>query len=107
MSEYRVLLSTAPSRDEAQSIARALVERRLAACVNIAGPIQSVYRWKGEVEEGQEFLLIIKTTESLRSELQNAMAELHSYEVPELIEVKVDSGLPRYLAWIDDSVKKL
>lgn len=101
---YRLLLSTASSREEAQSIASALVERRLAACVNTVGPIESCYRWKGAVETAQEFLLLIKTTTERIPELKKAIVGLHSYDVPELIEFQIEGGLQAYLDWISESV---
>lgn len=104
MPDYRLLISTASSREEAQSIAHALVERKFAACTNIVGPIESVYRWKGAVEESQEFLLLIKTTAPLVTSVRDTIQELHSYEVPELIQVSIDGGLPAYLKWISESV---
>jgi periplasmic divalent cation tolerance protein len=105
MPDYRLLLSTAGTREEAQLIARALVERRLAACANIVGPIESVYRWKGEVEESQEFLLLIKTTADLFPKIQGAIRKLHSYEVPELIQLPIETGLPSYLKWISENIE--
>ena len=104
MSEAIVVLTTAGSKDEALTIGRALVERRLAACVNVAGPIESVYRWKGEVEQAQEWLLIVKTTPAMFSAVRDAVRELHSYELPECIQLDVRQGSSEYLAWIGDSV---
>lgn len=86
-------------------MANALVERRLAACVNILPQIDSIYRWKEKVEEAQEFLLLIKTTESAVDELRDAIQELHSYEVPECIVLPIESGSEKYLNWIDESVR--
>ena len=100
------MLTTTASREEANMIASALVSRRLAACVNIVGPIASVYRWKGEVERSEEFLLLIKSTEAQRLAIQDALRELHTYEVPELICVAVEAGLESYLDWIAASVGK-
>ncbi len=95
-------ISTCGSAEEARKIAQAVTEECLAACVNIVPGITSVYRWKGEVEEAQEFLLIIKTRTRLVPDLQQRLQELHSYEVPELITVPVTGGLPAYLAWIGE-----
>ena len=105
MTDKRVVLSTVSSADEARTIATALVEKQLAACVNIIGPIQSVYRWKGEIEESQEFLLLIKTLADNVSRLREELVRLHSYEVPECIALGIESGLPAYLDWISESVK--
>lgn len=106
MTDKRLMLSTASSREEANTIASELVSRRLAACVNVLGPIASVYRWQGEVEHSEEFLLLIKSTEAQLSQIQHAMRELHSYQIPELISFTVESGLESYLEWIAASVRK-
>ena len=106
MTDKRLMLTTTASREEASTIAAALVSRRLAACVNIVGPIASVYRWKGEVERSEEFLLLIKSTEARRPAIQEALRELHSYEVPELICFAIEAGLDSYLDWIAASVGK-
>ena len=107
MTDKRIILTTAGSKEEAQKIARELVERRLAACVNIAGPIESVYRWKGEVESSAEFLLLIKTTAAAFGAVRDAIQELHSYELPECVMLEVADGNEEYLAWIGESVKVL
>ena len=104
MTDKRLMLTTTGSRDEAEKIAAELVGRQLAACVNILGPIASVYRWQGKVERAEEFLLLIKSTETLRPRIEAAIRQLHSYEVPELISFTVDAGLDTYLAWIAQSV---
>jgi len=106
MTDKRLLLTTTSSREEANALARELVSRRLAACVNIAGPVSSVYRWQGEIEHSEEFLLLIKSTEAQRHAIQEALAELHSYELPELISFAIDSGLDAYLEWIAASVRE-
>lgn len=104
MTNKRLVLTTASSQDEARRIANALVERRLAACINILPQIDSIYRWKEKVEEAREFLLLIKTTESAVESLRDAIQELHSYEVPECIVLPIESGSEEYLNWIDESV---
>ena len=106
MTDKRLMLSTASSRAEADAIAAELVSRRLAACVNILGPVASVYHWQGEVEHSEEFLLFIKSTEAQFIAIQNAITELHSYQVPELISFSIDSGLESYLDWIAVSVRR-
>ncbi len=105
MADKKIVITTTGTKDEAEEIAFALVERKLAACVNIVGPIQSVYRWKGEVESAAEFLLIIKTTAAAFSAVSDAIKELHSYELPECIEIAVEDGSDAYLRWIEESVK--
>jgi len=104
MTDKRIVLTTAGSEEEARKIARALVERHLAACVNIIPQITSIYRWQGETEEAREWLLLIKTTEAAFAQLQEAIAELHSYDLPECIKVVIESGSSGYLKWIEDSV---
>jgi periplasmic divalent cation tolerance protein len=99
-----LVLTTAGSESEAQKIAHALVERRLAACVNIASRIQSVYRWEGKVESAEEYLLLIKTSKSCEERLREAICELHSYNLPECIAVPIESGSAEYLKWIADSL---
>lgn len=106
MTDKRLLLSTATSREEANTLASELVSRRLAACVNILGPVSSIYRWQGEVEHSEEFLLLIKSSEAQVSQIQEAIRELHSYKVPELISFTIESGLESYLAWIAAAVRK-
>lgn len=104
MTDKRVVLSTCGSLEEARTIAQALVERKLAACVNIVPNIESVYRWKGEIESSTEHLLLIKTTEDAFASLRDAIVELHSYEVPECLEVVVTDGSASYLKWIEETV---
>lgn len=84
-------------------MARMLVDRRLAACVNIVPQVRSIYRWKGEVEDARESLLLIKTTEDRFSEVRDALRQQHSYELPEIIALPITDGLPEYLAWLDPS----
>lgn len=104
MSDKKIVLTTAGSREEAEKIAQALVERRLAACANIVGPIHSVYRWQGKVESAAEHLLIIKTTAALFDAVSKAIRELHSYELPECIQLPIEDGSAEYLEWIENSV---
>jgi periplasmic divalent cation tolerance protein len=100
MSSARLALTTAASRDEAERIAHALVEERLAACVNIATGIRSVYRWQGAVETADEILLLIKTTVQNIDKLRARLDELHSYELPEFVVLEVAGGSQDYLDWI-------
>ncbi|HVP51401.1 MAG TPA: divalent-cation tolerance protein CutA [Terriglobales bacterium] len=104
MTDERIVLSTAGSEEEAGKIAQALVERRLAACVNIVGPVQSIYRWKGAVETAAEHLLIIKTTSAAFPRVRDAIRELHSYELPECVMLNIEAGSEDYLHWIQESV---
>ena len=104
MTNKRLVLTTASSEEECKKIARALVENRLAACVNVVSKIDSVYRWEGKVEEAQEYLLLIKTTAEAFPGVREAIGRLHPYEVPECIAVAVEEGSEPYLKWIDESV---
>ena len=104
MTDKRVVLTTAGSEDEARRIAAALVERKLAACVNIVPKILSIYRWKGKVEEAEEWMLVIKTAAGFER-VRDAIEELHSYEVPECICLSIEDGGPEYLKWLEDSVE--
>ena len=101
MTDKIVVLSTCASMEEAQRIARAVVEKRLAACVNVIPGIRSVYRWKDAIEDEEEVLLLIKTSRGLLEELREEIERLHSYEVPEVIALSVVDGSERYLAWMN------
>jgi periplasmic divalent cation tolerance protein len=101
MTDKIVVLSTCASAEEAQRVARALVEKRLAACVNVIAGVRSVYRWKDAIEDEEEVLLLIKTSRALLEELREEMERLHSYEVPEVIALSVVDGSERYLAWMN------
>jgi periplasmic divalent cation tolerance protein len=105
MTDKRLVLTTCASLEEARSIAHTLVERQLAACVNIVPQIESVYRWQGEVEAAAEWLLVIKTTQDAFERLREALSKLHSYELPECIEIAIEDGTAAYLDWIGESVR--
>jgi periplasmic divalent cation tolerance protein len=92
--------------DSARRIARELVERRLAACVNMLPGVQSVYRWQGGIEEEGEITLLIKTTASRYAELEAAIRSLHPYQLPEVIALPIAAGLPAYLDWVRQETKK-
>jgi periplasmic divalent cation tolerance protein len=104
MSDRLVALSTVASAADGERIARALVERRLAACVNVLPGLTSLYRWQGEVAREAEVLLLIKTRAERFAALREALAELHPYEVPELVALPIAAGHAPYLAWLDESV---
>jgi periplasmic divalent cation tolerance protein len=106
MTDKQLLLTTAPNREEAETIASELVSRKLAACVNLLGPVSSIYRWQGEVERSEEVLLLIKSTRENVPAIEQTIRELHSYEIPELMAFNVESGLDSYLGWIAASVRK-
>jgi periplasmic divalent cation tolerance protein len=95
-----LVLTTVPDVPTAETIARALVEERLAACVNALAPMTSVYRWNGAVTRDEERQLIVKTTRDRVGEVEARLAALHPYELPELLVVTVDGGSERYLAWV-------
>jgi len=105
MTNARIVLTTISSKELAEKLAEQLVGRRVAACVNIVGPIHSVYRWKKEIEREEEYLLLIKTTTEHAARLQVAFRELHPYELPECVEVAIDGGSEEYLAWLVAEVK--
>lgn len=105
MTEARVVLTTTGNRDEAEKIANALVEAEIAACVNIVGTIRSVYRWEGKVENAEEFLLIVKTWGDAYERVEETIKELHSYDLPECIALRVERGSEHYLEWVENSVK--
>ena len=105
MTDTLLILTTAGSDSEAKRIATELVERKLAACVNVVPRIQSIYRWQDKVETAEEFLLIIKTVKARLEAVQSAIRELHSYELPECIAIEIEGGSVEYLNWIADSVK--
>ncbi|MGE5325000.1 MAG: divalent-cation tolerance protein CutA [Actinomycetota bacterium] len=100
MIDARIVLTTAGSSQEAEKIATTLIERRLAACVNIIPQIQSVYRWQGNVERATEWLLIIKSRAAAFESVRDTIKEIHSYELPECIMVEIESGSKPYLDWI-------
>ena len=96
-----VVLCTFPDLDQARQIGAALVERQVAACVNLLPGVESIYRWEGKVERAGEVLGVIKTTRY--PELEAAIRELHPYEVPEILALPVVAGLPAYLAWLRET----
>jgi periplasmic divalent cation tolerance protein len=106
-SEYLVVLSTCPDAANAEKIARDLVERRLAACVNILPGLRSHYTWKDACESAEEHLLLIKTRAAVYEALERALRALHPYELPEIIAVPLAAGLPDYLAWIKQNTAAL
>jgi periplasmic divalent cation tolerance protein len=103
-SPYLLVFSTCPDSASAKRIAGALVRERLAACVNVVEGVTSVYQWQQRLHEEPECLLLIKTRREHFATLQTRLPELHPYELPELVAVPLDAGLPGYLKWIDDCV---
>ena len=101
-----LVLSTCPDEAVAERLARWLVAERLAACVNILPGLRSVYEWQGRVEEEGEVLLIIKTSAARYAELESRLAGEHPYEVPAILAVELSAGLPPYLQWLAEAVRK-
>jgi periplasmic divalent cation tolerance protein len=104
MSDYVQVLTTAGSEEEATEIASLLVERRLAACVQVVGPIVSRYRWQGEIEEEREWQCLAKTTWAAYEAVEAAIREVHTYDEPEIIATPIVAGSAGYLAWIDQNI---
>ena len=104
MTDVVLVLSTVPDDEHAESLARTLVEERLAACVNLHAPMVSIYHWTGQVERAAERQLVIKTTRARLPELEARLAELHPYELPEFIVLPLHGGSEAYLAWVGLSV---
>jgi periplasmic divalent cation tolerance protein len=104
MTDKLLVLTTTGSEAEARKIAEMLVERRLAACVNIIPRIHSVYRWQGKVEHAEEYLLLAKTAKGKEDQVRGAIQELHSYELPECISIPIEGGSAGYLQWLTESV---
>jgi periplasmic divalent cation tolerance protein len=100
-----VVLTTVASEDDASRIANALVERRLAACVNVIPGVRSIYRWHGAVQDDRELLLVIKTARVLRDALSAALTELHPYEVPEIVALDATFVAPAYARWLRDALR--
>ena len=103
--ENIVVLITAPKEEDAVVIARALVEQKLAACVNIVGNIRSIYSWQGKIEDASEVLMIAKTQQIHFDALSKKVKELHSYDVPEIIALPILKGSVDYLEWIKESTQ--
>lgn len=101
MIEHLQVVTTCSSEDEALKLARALVDRRQAACVQVLGPISSFYWWKGRVESSREWMCIAKSTRDIYPQLEAAIRSLHSYTVPEILAMPVAAGNPAYLSWLE------
>lgn len=105
MEEKIVVMITSGSEQEALEIARKLLEERLIACANLIQPIRSLYRWKGEVCDDREVLMLCKSRRALFEEIRKLVASLHSYEVPEVVALAFVEGNPAYLRWIEDETR--
>lgn len=104
-AEAIVVMTTVADRADAERIAAALVAKQVAACVQVSGPIESTFRWKGQVEVAQEWMCLIKSRRDLYPEIETAIRELHSYQQPEIIALPVVAGSAGYLRWVADSVR--
>ena len=105
MTDKIVVLSTCASEEEAERLARSMVEQQLAACVNVIPRIRSHYRWKGALESAEEWLLLIKSSRSRFQELMAALEKAHSYEVPEILALPVVEGAANYLNWLQANLR--
>jgi periplasmic divalent cation tolerance protein len=106
MEQPILVLTNLPDAAVAKAIARQLVERRLAACVNLLPQVQSIYQWNGAVEEANEITLLIKTMQGRYADLEASIKAAHPYDVPEIIAMPIVQGLPQYLDWIENETKK-
>jgi periplasmic divalent cation tolerance protein len=105
MEQARIVLTTVSSKEEAERMARSLVESRLAACVNVMGGVHSTYRWQGAVESAEEVMLLIKTSVEKLDALEAAVRGMHSYDVPEFVVLQVQGGSQAYLRWLYESLE--
>jgi periplasmic divalent cation tolerance protein len=101
---YIIVLITTPSKNEAEKIAKTLLEERLIACANIISPVQSLFWWQGKVNEAQEHIILMKTRKDLFSKLSERVKALHSYQVPEIIAIPIMEGSKDYLKWLDENL---
>jgi periplasmic divalent cation tolerance protein len=104
-SSYIQISTTTETKEQAQTIAQHLVETKFAACVQILGPITSIYRWKDKMQYSEEWLCLIKTKEDLYNKVETAIKSLHPYEIPEIIAVPIIKGSKEYLNWIDEELE--
>jgi len=102
MEEPVQITTTADSRETIERIGRSLVEKKLASCAQVMGPIKSIYRWKGKIEETEEWLCLIKSRKPLYKEIEAEIVRLHPYELPEITMTAIDGGLEGYIRWIED-----
>ena len=105
MSSAVIVLSTFPADQDPAALARTLIEERLAACVNVLPPMQSMYRWQGRIEQATEHQLVIKTTAERVEALKARLTELHPYDVPEILVLPAAGGSDAYLAWVAESIR--
>lgn len=106
MNRYIQVLTTVSKKYDAEKIAKVLIDGRLAACVQIIGPIKSIYRWKGKIENSKEWACLIKTRKTLYKKVESAIRKIHPYEVPEIIAVSIAQGSKDYLKWLSGNTIK-
>ncbi|MEM0096506.1 MAG: divalent-cation tolerance protein CutA [Candidatus Bathyarchaeia archaeon] len=104
-NQYIIVLVTAPSKNEAEKIAKTLLEERLIACANIIGPVHSLFWWLGKIDKAQEHLIIMKTRKALFGKVCERVKALHSYQIPEIIAMPITEGSKDYLKWLDESLE--
>ena len=105
MKKYVQVLTTTDAKNQAEKIAETLVDKRIAGCVQIIGPVTSIYRWKGKTEKAEEWLCLIKTKAELYSEVEKTIEQIHTYETPEIISTPITAGSKKYLQWLDNELK--
>jgi periplasmic divalent cation tolerance protein len=105
MPDFIQVITTTQRREDADSIARTLVEQRLAACAQIVGPITSIYRWHGQIETAAEWQCCAKSRRNLYGAIERAILQIHPYEVPEILALPILNGSPTYLAWLDSELR--
>ncbi len=103
--DYIQVFTTVEKREDGERIAKIVLEKRLAGCVQVLGPIKSTYWWKGKIETAEEYLCIMKSKKNLYAELEKAIREIHPYEIPEIIALPIIAGYEGYLKWLDGEVK--
>jgi len=102
MNRYMQVITTVSKKTDAEKIAKSLIDKRLVACAQIAGPMKSVYRWKGKIENAKEWVCVIKTRKTLYKKVETAIKKIHPYEVPEIIAIPIIKGSKDYLKWLFD-----
>jgi periplasmic divalent cation tolerance protein len=105
MTEYIQVLTTLESRDDAEKIARVLVEKRIAACVQIMGPLTSFFQWQGKLDSAEEYLCVIKSRSDLFQEMETIIKSMHPYEVPEILATPITKGNKDYLSWLAETLE--
>lgn len=105
MTDFIQVLTTLEKKDDAEKIARALVEKRIAACVQIIGPLTSFFQWQGKLDSAQEYLCVIKSRNDLFQEMETIIKSMHPYEVPEILATPITKGNKDYLSWLAETLE--